>query len=88
MRLLLILASVGASVLNTTTSPNEGPVFDKEEHYIAYKYADGSRDLYTYDSKWRLVIFEGRDGKITTFDYAADGSVKAVAVPAKKKKRE
>lgn len=85
MCLLLILASVGASVLNTATSPIEGPVFDKEGHCVAYKYADGSRDFYTYDSKWRLVIFEGRDGKITTFDYAADGTVKMVAVPAKRK---
>jgi YD repeat-containing protein len=63
----------------------QGPVFDAEGHYIAYNYTDGTHDWYTYDSSWRLVAFEGRDGKKTLYVYNADGTIKAIPSSAKSK---
>lgn len=85
MRSLLILGSLIAGALQEPNPLVEGPVFDAEGHYIAYNYADGTHDWYTYDSSWRLIQFEGRDGRRTFYVYKPDGTMQAIPEPAKLK---
>lgn len=61
------------------TGAKEGPAFDAEGHYTTYTYADGTRDIYMYDSGWRMVKFLGRDGKETSYVYTGDGKMQTVS---------
>lgn len=81
MSLLPIFAPLGAIALPQTNPPIEGSVFDKDGHYIAYNYVDGSHDRYTYDLSWRMITFEARDGTVTMYSYNPDGSVRTAVVP-------
>jgi YD repeat-containing protein len=65
--LALLLSLVIAVAGYGQTSTTEHPVFDSEGHYIAYVYADGKQDQYSYDGKWRMVMFTSRDGKTTKY---------------------
>ena len=80
--LLLLVLSFTASVFGQTTSP-EGPIYDAQGHLIAYQYADGKRDTYSYDASWRMITFLGRDGTLTHYIYKSDGTAEAVRVPTK-----
>ena len=57
------------------TALQEQPVFDNEGHLIYYRYSDGTRDLYAYDTSWRMCSFTARDGKTSRFVYLEDGSM-------------
>lgn len=48
-------------------SISEGPVYDRQGHMVSYRYVDGTRDLYAYDSGWRMTSFTNRSGKVTHF---------------------
>ena len=71
---LLLFAFAFTVSLAAPTAATEHPVFDQEGHLIAYVYADGREDQYTYDTKWRMVIFTDREGKTTLYSYEADGT--------------
>jgi hypothetical protein len=74
-QILSAVAVIGAHGQNLSA---EHPVFDSEGHYIAYVYADGKRDLYWYDAKWRMVMFTSREGKTTKYVYDPDGTMHVI----------
>ena len=65
--------------LQAEIPPQGQTMFDRLGHLIAYVYADGTRDLYTYDSSWRMISFVGRNQQRTRYYYKADGTMVTVA---------
>jgi len=55
----------------------EGPIYHDGQK-IAYEYADGTRESYTYDSEGRMKTFTDRAGYVTLFLYGSDGSMTTV----------
>jgi YD repeat-containing protein len=62
---LLIAASAVISFGQNINSTREGATYDRAGRMIAYTYQDGARDLYAYDSQWRMTSFTDRTGKVT-----------------------
>ena len=71
MRMLLALAILvfWSGLAQTQTSEEGKQVFDGAGHLTAYIYSDGSRDLYTYDSQWRIAEFTARNGTVARYQY-------------------
>src|SRR6266849_8583252 len=69
--LLIITSSLFGQNINATS---DGPIYDRDGRMIAYKYADGTRDLYTYDSQWRMTSFTDRAGNVTHFLSSSQGA--------------
>jgi len=79
VKLLIVILALGSTALAQDGSPSsEGPIFDSTGHLTAYIYSDGTRDKYAYDASWRMMRFIDRQGKVTTFVYNADGSMKTI----------
>ncbi len=76
-RLLLIAVLLSAGLPKMQAQQ----IYDAEGHLIAYQYPDAKKDRYTYDSAWRLIKFEGRDGAVTQYRYATDGTMEVVSAP-------
>lgn len=74
-RILLIAVLLGACFSQARAQQ----IYGAERHLIAYQYPDGTRDLYSYDSSWRLVKFTSRDGKATEYRYMTDGTKEIVS---------
>ena len=69
---------VFGSFVEAGVSQQGKTVFDRFGHLIAYAYPDGTRDLYTYDSSWRMVSFTGHDHRKTRYYYKPDGTMVTV----------
>ena len=65
---LFLSSSLFGQVISSLT---EGPVYNRDGQQIAYKYADGTRESYAYDSTGSLVSFVDRAGHVTQFPSAA-----------------
>jgi YD repeat-containing protein len=77
MKLSICLFLISACVFaQSAPSIYSGPVYDQFGHLAAYVYPDGKKELYTYDSQWRMTSFRDRNGKFTAFPYASDNSTK------------
>lgn len=71
MKTLTILAAVltaTSTLLAQNIKPSrQGPTYDSNGHLIKYVYADGTRELYSYDSQGGMSAFTDRAGKVTHF---------------------
>ena len=73
--LIVFAFAAGLGFAQTGSLKVNQPVFDAQGHLVAYIYADGTKDRYTYDGAWRMTSFRDRTGKLTQFPYAnADNS--------------
>ena len=82
-RTIFTIAFLVAATLRAENPDTPGAHFDEKGHFISYVYPDGSRDEYTYDTSWRMIIFTGRDGKRTFYIYHPDGTVEPKPIPGK-----
>jgi YD repeat-containing protein len=73
--LYCLLACAALSTSLQAAPVREGGVYDPEGHLIAYRYADGTKDLFTYDLKGQMVQFTSKAGEVTRFIYELDGSI-------------
>ena len=74
---MICLFLLTASLYGQNASAPSGPVYDSVGHKVAYVYPDGKKETYAYDSQWRMIRFRSRDERLTTFNYAPDGSLTA-----------
>lgn len=84
MKTTLILLFATSSLFGQVVSPStEGPVYNHAGQKIAYKYADGTRESYAYDSAGWIAFFVDRAGRVTQFSPpAAGGTFKSESTTA------
>lgn len=87
-RILATVVVISATLLgHTINAASEAPFYDGEGRLIAYKYGDGTRELYAYDGKSQMTSFVDRAGKVSRFSDSSSGlratgkSASATATP-------
>jgi hypothetical protein len=68
MRTTVAALLITTNLLGQSIKPtSEGPIYNSDGRMIAYNYADGTRELYSYNSEWQMNTFTDRAAKVTYF---------------------